>query len=488
MRSLTFSPDGILLVSGSEDKTIKLWDIQTGGVVRTFQGHTDRVRSVSISANCTIIASGSNDKTIRLWDTQTGVCYCIIQQEDIVASVHFFPLDPQYLTSVSGGKVSQWDIDGHQITPTHNGSCTAFSSDGTKFAFCNEGVVQIQSPHSRAVVAEFHMENVEISYCCFSPNGRLFAIVVDHTAYVWDITCSDPCLVETFIGHTGSINSLVFSSPTSLISVSMDKSIKLWQVGTPPTATDVTGSNSIILTSPIKSITLQAKDGIAISADSDGVVRIWDLSTGHCKASFQTPAQGDYQRDAQLINNQLILVWYTDKKIYILDAEKGELLQTVDVSGDNVKDLRISGDGSKVFCMDEQYICAWNIWTGEVMDRVEFGLYPSEDPFLTIDGTRVWVSFPPSLTMGWDFETSGSSPIELICTPFPRPHLDFIGGIREERSILPGIEDTITGKEVFQLPSKHARPADVQWDGQYLVAGYSSGEVLILDCTNLLPH
>jgi len=57
--SLTFSPDGTSLVSGSYDKTIKLWDIQTGGVVRTFKGHTGPVSSISISPDCTTLASGS---------------------------------------------------------------------------------------------------------------------------------------------------------------------------------------------------------------------------------------------------------------------------------------------------------------------------------------------------------------------------------------------------------------------------------------------
>jgi hypothetical protein len=56
------------------------------------------------------------------------------------------------------------------------------------------------------------------------------------------------------------------------------------------------------------------------------------------------------------------------------------------------------------------------------------------------------------------------------------------------RSDLPGIEDTITGKKVLQLPSRYSKPGDAQWDGQYLVAGYSTGEVLILDCNCTLAH
>jgi WD40 repeat protein len=79
---LTFSSDGKSLVSGSDDKTVKLWDMQTGGVVKTFHGHTQWVWSVSISADHTRIASGSGDHTICLWDIQTGECLCTIQQPD----------------------------------------------------------------------------------------------------------------------------------------------------------------------------------------------------------------------------------------------------------------------------------------------------------------------------------------------------------------------------------------------------------------------
>ena len=103
--ALTFSSDGMFLVSGSDDKAITLWDIQTGGVVRSFVGHTKWVRSVSISPDCTRIASGSDDKTIRLWDIQTGECDCIIDgHKNNINSVSFSPVDPQLLVSASSDK------------------------------------------------------------------------------------------------------------------------------------------------------------------------------------------------------------------------------------------------------------------------------------------------------------------------------------------------------------------------------------------------
>ena len=70
--SVAFSPDGKTLASGSEDKTIKLWDVATGKEQATLKGHTDAVSSVAFSPDGKTLASGSEDKTIKLWDVATG--------------------------------------------------------------------------------------------------------------------------------------------------------------------------------------------------------------------------------------------------------------------------------------------------------------------------------------------------------------------------------------------------------------------------------
>jgi len=493
VQSLTFFPDGTSLVSGGNDRTIKLWDMQTGGVVKTFQGHTDCVCSVSVSPNCTTIVSMSEYNEICLWDIQAGECHCIIQQEScrksFSNSVQFFPLDPQHFISVAGGKVQGWNIDGHKIIPEYDSSCATLSFDCTKLVSFNGRVVQVQSPNSGVVMAKFHMDIGGIGHCCISPDGRLVAVSSDPSIYVWDITNSEPCLVETFTVYTDNIMSLAFSSSTSLISANYwGKSVKFWLIGASPTSQDVTDSKSAPHASPVRSITLQAKDGIAISHDSDGVVKIWNLSTGLCKESFQSPAR-PYMGDVQLIDNRLILVWHTVNGIYIWDVGEEKLIQRVDYPpSSTVVDLRISGDGSKVFCLNTLgEICAWYIWTGNVMDKVRTHSLPSLENCLTTDGPRVWVHLSGGIE-GWDCGAPDSSSIEDYRKPPNRPHLDFIGGIRRKRSVLPGIEDTVTGKVIFQPPLRYATPNDVQWDGQYLVAGYESGEVLILDCNCTLAH
>ena len=486
--SLAFFPDGTSLVSGGTDKTLKHWDIQTGGVIKTFHGHVDRVSSTSISLDCITVASGSHDKTIRLWNLWTGECYHVIEQQERVACVAFSPTNPQHFISVSGGVIQQWDISGHQIEPTYQGSHATFSLDGTHIVSCEEKVATVWNSNSGAIIAKCLPDSngsgdesgKDFKICCPSPDGGLVAVAAGTTVHVWDITSSNQAHL---VGHTNTITAMIFSS-SSLISASSDGSVKFWQIGTLSTDPVETGAISTPPTSSIQSTTLQAKDNIAISSDSAGMVKIWDLSTGLCKASFQTPAKGNTSRDAQVVDGKLIFVWHErgGKEIYIWDTERGKSIQTMKVHS-GVWDLRISGDGSKLFCLDGELIRAWSIQTGEAVGKMQLkdGAM-CLDP-LHVDGSKIWACFMGSLVQGWDFGVSGSSPIPLSNTPSERPYLHFTNGSR-----LGGpdkIEDTVTGKEVFQLSGRYVEPTATQWDGRYLITGYDSGEVVILDFDHL---
>ena len=471
--SLTFSQDGTSLVSGSDDNTIKLWDVQTGGVVKTFHGHTDSVWSVSISADCTMIASGSHDGTIRLWVIQTKECHCVIDQKEPVYRVRFSPTDPQCLMSVSGGQVWQWDTKGNQIHPPCNGLNTAFSPDGTQFVVCQGEDIVICDSNSQAVLTKFHVAGGKTGHCCFSPDGKHIAAAVGNIAYIWETNRLDSHPIQTFIGHSRRISSLGFSS--TLISLSDDRSVKFWQIGVHPTNPVVTDPGSTSLNpARILSMTLQTKDGIAISSHSDGVIRIWDISTGLCKASSLTQAKDPKWGNAQMINSGLISVWYKDKRICVLGLGDGEP-QIVDPTLDGVEDVRISGDGSKVFCLQYTSVKAWSILTGEVAGVVELELSGPRRS-LSVDGSRVWVHSPVLETLGWDFGIPGSSPIQLPNSTSLHPNNTKLWNIGQSR-----LKDIITGKVVFQLAGRFERPINSQWDGQYVVAGYESGEVLILD-------
>jgi len=490
VRSLAFSLDGTLLVSGSDDNTIKLWDVQTGGAIKTFSHHTNLVLSVSISADNIMIASGSQDKTIRLWDIGTGQCSVIKEHKDSVNTVSFSPKNPQLLLSASDdGTVRQWGIDGHQIGPTYAGSYAAFSSDGTQFVSCTEIAVTVQNTDSGATVAEFYLANKKLRHCCFSPDGRIIAASAGHTIYLWGITGPDPHLVTTLIGHTENVTSIVFSSSLTLISASLDRSVKFWQISTSSSDPATPNTESTLPTSaPIESVSLQSRDGLAFSIDSAGVIKTWNILSGLCEGSFKTEAKDITCGDVQSIGGRLIAVWrkLDSREIHVWDAEKGRL-QIVDTPCGYTSSLRITGDGSRVLQLGDNFILAWSIWTGEPAGKENLeGAHNCKFDPLRMDGSKVLVCSGKSSTQGWDFGIPGSTPIQFSEASSDRPCLDFID-VRKWSSTSPiRVEDRVTGKQVFQLCGRYAVPSDTQWDGQHLIAGYGSGEVLILDFGHVL--
>ncbi|KAJ9412841.1 hypothetical protein QL093DRAFT_2518946 [Fusarium oxysporum] len=138
--SVVFSHDSKKLASASGDKTIRIWNAETGECERVLEGHSERVRSVAFSHNSKRVASASDDKTIRIWSVETGVCERVLEgHSDWVISVAF-SYDSKKLASGSDDKTIRiWSVETGECERVLEGhsdwvSSVVFSHDSKKVA------------------------------------------------------------------------------------------------------------------------------------------------------------------------------------------------------------------------------------------------------------------------------------------------------------------------------------------------------------------
>jgi len=111
VRSVAFSPTGEIIASGSDDKSVRLWNVNSGKQMKLIEGHESSVYAVAFSPTGEIIASGSDDKTVRLWNVQSGKQIAVLTGN--LGSVHtvaFEPINGRYLVAAgAAGRLQFWD-------------------------------------------------------------------------------------------------------------------------------------------------------------------------------------------------------------------------------------------------------------------------------------------------------------------------------------------------------------------------------------------
>jgi len=240
--SLVWSPDGKTLASGSEDKTIIVWDMTTYQPIGTpLTGHTGDINSVAFSPDGKTLASGSDDGTIIVWDVAT---HQPIDQPltgtGAIKSVAFSPDGKTLASGSKDGTIILWDMTTYQPIDTpltgHTGPIRSviFSPDGTLLASgSDDGTVILWDVATHQPIDQPLTGHSEpVSRVVFSPDGTILASGSDDgTIILWDIVTHQP--VDTpLTGHRSSINSVAFSpNGKTLISVDLlDRAIILWDV------------------------------------------------------------------------------------------------------------------------------------------------------------------------------------------------------------------------------------------------------------------
>ncbi|KAG2151487.1 hypothetical protein DEU56DRAFT_553851 [Suillus clintonianus] len=179
--SLCFSPNGKILASGSDDKTVVLWDAETGAVLTTLHGHRDSVFSVAFSPDGLKLASGSRDHSIRVWQTDNAELLLDINaHENHVRSVVWSPDGQQLVSASSDRTVKFWNsTNGDQIGRPCTGHTDsihslAISSDGSFIATASQDkTVRLWSTKTRQQIGQVLGHPTEVCCVAISSTGEL---------------------------------------------------------------------------------------------------------------------------------------------------------------------------------------------------------------------------------------------------------------------------------------------------------------------------
>jgi WD40 repeat protein len=234
--AVTSSPDGQIFASGSWDKTIKLWHLYTGDRLHLMNDYPNSVNTVAFSPDGALLASGSSDRAIKLWDTQTGQKVRVLKgHTSLIQAIAFHPSGDLLASGSVDRTVRLWDVETGKLLCMLSGHTTAmvslaFSPSGEYLAAASwDNLITLWQPRTGKAFHPLIESPNYPHFLSFSPDGERLAIASrHHVIRIWQVQTRQELAVLS--GHTSWINSLSFSPDgKTLVSGSSDKTVRLWR-------------------------------------------------------------------------------------------------------------------------------------------------------------------------------------------------------------------------------------------------------------------
>jgi len=385
VRCLSFSHDGKRIVSVSTDQTIKIWNTVTGKELKSMSlsglSRPEEIVSLAVGPNGKCIVLGGCFGAIKVWDTMSGVEVMSWDgHKDGVLGISFSP-DGKRIVSGSGDRtIKIWDAADGSVVRTiqgHSGkvSSTLFSPDG-KYIISGDwdGNIKKWDAISGAGLSSFRAHKGEITSMSLAQDGkRLASASVDCNIKIWDISTGDE--LATLRGHSQVVKSVAFSGDgEQLVSGSQDKTIKMWDTASSRECKILAGHEG-----PIGGISFSPDSELLTSCANDKTVRIWNRKTG--RELIKLEGHEDYVTCVAFSpDGRRIASSSWDKTIKIWDSVAGVELTTLSGHTNRIYSLAFTPDGEHIVSgSKDETVKIWDAENGE--------------EFMTLHGHQAGVSY-----------------------------------------------------------------------------------------------
>lgn len=429
---VSFSPgeDRILVTAGGGDKTVKVWDANSGKIIRTIEGHKGNVMAAVFSPDGRVLASGGFDNTIKLWEVNTGRLLRTLNMRSQAVNSVFFHEGGRLMAIGNGGftfsganNTKLWDVSrGKPIRSFKEESdwvkSVSLSPDGKILAsggckqaimgLCSKGFIKLWDAATGKLIKNLKGDFADMSSVAFSPDGEVLAsggceqnggqipMCAKGQLKLWDANTGR--LIKTFkwdfvkaVLKNPNVSSVSFSPDGKILaSAGWDQTIRLWDVGTGRLIKTLEGHTGNMAW--LNAVTFSPDGKLLASGSMDKTIKIWDVATGKAihtlsadmgETRFQTGvASISFSRDGRVLASG-----NSDNIIRLWDVNSGQLIRTFKGHSGAVTSIVFSSDGKVLVSGSTKTMKYWEVNTGKLLctlvllDKDDWVVYTPEGHF-----------------------------------------------------------------------------------------------------------
>ena len=367
VRSICITPDDTRIISGSNDKTVRVWDRENGLNILTLQGHTDAVRTVCMSTTGDQIISGGQDCMIRLWDLDTGAAIRILEGHEYwVRCLCTIPGTPLIVSGSSDGTVRIWNMSANPLLASYDNKKNnpiisiaylksetetenRFVSSSKQLSLWVERKLNLHDTDNILTCTTHTHSSEEVTCMCVTRNkcqlitGTILtntSLIKSYYVILWIIDKNIFKIYRKYTGHIDIINS-IYCTDDEIMSGSDDKTVQIWKnirnLGK-RNVNDPGGINkSYKHDSAVVAVTIiEKKDNtvLYVSSSTDNMVRICDEN---CKLLFMIEG----------LSSMIVTLTMTFDNNYLLTGSYDYTIKSWKMITDEEKELNEKEQNSK---------------------------------------------------------------------------------------------------------------------------------------------